>query len=306
MTTYSRRQGDKNLFYQVNRGRQMKNMTQDYNVPQRFSEPSPYNSYAVPIHPLPKERGGDASAHYRMLRKGLLPEEPTHRRRIYIDLDPETRIEETLPTTREERQQDKIVSGIAKLSASLNEFLGKSNVPYRQKVQASQTALRAMLENYNVPMGDEINKLINQMTPAHVKDIFGNLEGKLDRQDINTSEAERLIRDTITKEAKHVHKEERGDDEGKHLDPFDEGDRKDIILLASARIPPLELDFTTDDDRDIFIGSRGGRFLYRNGRFVRTSIKPRDLPHVPERSEEESRREREASVERARAVMGIR
>lgn len=177
--------------------------------------------------------GGDQSLHYRMLRKGLLTNVPTFRRRIYTDLDPLTRIEESIPRTREERQQAKLVQGVIKIAKVLNNFMGQP-ASYSDKVKASQTALRALLENHNVPMGGVMNELIDQMTPAQVKHVLDDVKSELEHGEIDASEAQIIIKAAIKKEAEG--------DEHKH-DEYDES-----TIRAHAGLPPLTPEEKSDAD----------------------------------------------------------
>ena len=279
VSTFPSNTSDANLFFHVNRTSRLKPQTRDYGVPKRFGEPSPYTSYAAPVHPLPREQRGDKSAHYRMLRKGLLPKVPTFRRRIFTDFDPQTRIEESIPRTREERQSDKLVSGVSAIAEALGNFLGKANVPYKTQVQASQTAMRTLLEKYNVSMGGRINALVNQMTPEQVTHIFDDLESKFERGEIDAAEAERIITKTIEGESKHEHKhEEKEEGEVKGDDATEAAERKGYVY-----------EYTTQDrageDRDVYRGPQGGRYYYRprDGAWIHTVRRSQDLPDVPER-----------------------
>lgn len=207
-TTYSRTQGDRNLFYHTNRGAQMKPLKQSENVPRKFGETSLYHNDAEQAHPLAKERGGDRSAHYRLLRLGVLPETPTFRRRIYTDMDPLTRIEESIPITREERKTDQLVKGVADISSSMKTFLEKSGTSFEERQQAAQLALRTMLERYNVPMEDLL-PIIANFSPRQAVDLFDDLERRFEREGIDTTDAERIIKDQIKIEAEHKHEEKK-------------------------------------------------------------------------------------------------
>ena len=211
---------DKNLFFHVNRGARINPQEKSYGVPKRFSEPSPYHSHVVPAHPLarPPKRGGDASAHYRLLRRGLLPKVPTFKRRVFTDFDPETRIEESIPRTREERQQDKLVKGVSDISSAFSEFVSRPDVPYRQKVQASHKAMTTLFEKYNVPFAGRVKDLTDALKPEEVTHIFERLVAKFsgmpDVDAVDAGVAERLIIETLEGERGHEHKHElRGEED---------------------------------------------------------------------------------------------
>jgi len=207
LRTFPANTHDKNLFYRVNRGSRMRPQRMDTGVPQKFGEADNYHSYASPTHPLPPEKGGDRSAHYVMLREGLLPKVPTFRRRIFTDFDPETRIDESIPMTREERQQDKLVQGVKDIAQVLKDYTDRGDVSFRQKVSASHQALRSLLEKHNVSVKDS---KIDALTPAQVKHIFEDLERKFaSGEDMDASEVERAIAEIMEKEAEHKHEEKK-------------------------------------------------------------------------------------------------
>ncbi len=249
-STYLRQPTDHNLFFHVNRAAPMRRLEPDWNVPERVSETSLYHSTTPQIQPLPLERQGDRSLHYRMLRQGLLPEQPTLRRRIYTDMDPLTRIEESIPITREERQQDKLVKGVSDIASALEAFLGKSGSSAVQRQRAVQTALKTLFERYNVPMGDSERKILEQFSPAQATDMLERLEDKLEEAE-DATEAERIIKDEVKKEAKHEHKEEKEEKEEKKYTFPPTFTKEEIRERARSRYGrPVR---TLRDGREVFV-----------------------------------------------------
>lgn len=104
---------DRNLFFNVNRERLFDPQLRGDIIPAMYGTHGGLMDIQAATQAYPAvSGGGDRNLHFELYRMGRLRKQPTLQRRIFNDLDPKTRVIESLDVTKKQRQASLMVAGI--------------------------------------------------------------------------------------------------------------------------------------------------------------------------------------------------
>lgn len=184
---------DKNLFYHTRRNRLKEPVKRGLTVSSTYKRDGVFNNEASVQGYGYIQRKADKNIFFRRAEQKRL--QPILQKRVFKDLDPQTRAMGSLDLTKEERRAGQVVEGIEATRKLLDDFIktprmnadgspvlgidGKPEFEHRslaEILQVSQEALFGLLKGNNVVPSANLTRIIYSFTHLEIKNVINKLK----------------------------------------------------------------------------------------------------------------------------------